>query len=59
MMDPIAHAEMTRAAGLLADPDVEITMQTTDDPAVFKMMLIRRRGQSNERGFRYRDPDCA
>ena len=59
MTDAHIRAMIARDIGILADPDVEISMQTTDDPGRYRMVLCRRRGASNEPDFRFRDPDRA
>lgn len=53
------RAFMERHIAMLADPDVEISMMTTDNPSIYRMCIVRRRGASNDPRFRFRDPDRA
>jgi len=58
-MDPLFRAEMEKMISVLKDPEVQMVFKTTDDPGKHMMVLTRRRGESRDPDFRFRDPDRA
>ena len=57
MSDRRAYNEMIRAITLLADPEVELSVGSSENG--YSIQFVRRRGISMLPGFRHRDPDRA